>query len=151
MSDAITCPHCLLLVLPTNGICPSCAQDVDDAGLILQSGRRRELEDLVEGMKTASLSDEAVIAHATSVGFPADLCNDVLLRRRQQVMGRRFELARVYLWPGYLAFTLGLVATVVSHVLAWNAGGLALTFHGAMLYGVVSILSGRILLRRHPL
>jgi len=151
MTDAIECPHCLLHVLPTNGICPSCAKDVNDADLAIQSRHQRDLADLIETLKQKRATDTAVTEAAVQAGFTSDLSSQLLANRRKTVIAARFEIKKKYLWPGYPAFIFGTGVTVGTLTDALHGGEYIAVLYGMIFYGLCSILVGHMKLRSYPL
>jgi len=140
--DIIDCPHCEGRVIPNaSGICPSCQKNVNDLALVAQSRKLLSLRAEINQRRLAGMSLKSALKAMTAEQFDHAMIQQVGAEYERDLAMYSFEVKKFYLVPGIAALVIGLTVTIGS-MLYLQRIGTGIIWHGMVVYGLLSTLTG---------
>lgn len=136
----ITCPHCSTSMEPmAGGICPSCSKNINDRQEVTKSADKAAVRAEIDRLRLSGMSLPAAVKTFDLKPFNPQTVSEVAKEYRDQLGIYRFEIFRLYLFPGIPALLIGVGVTAGTMIYGKTVG---IIWHGMIGYGLTSTVIG---------
>lgn len=136
----VNCPHCSITMEPMpDGVCPSCLKNINDRHEIKKSEDKLAVREEIDRLRLSGLSLASALKTFALKPFNPQTVSEVAKEYRDRLGIARFEIFRLYLFPGIPALIVGITVTAVTMIYGNKVG---IIWHGMVGYGLMSTAIG---------
>lgn len=121
------------------GICPSCTKNINDRQEVAKSADKAAVRAEIDRLRLTGMSLPAAVKTLDLKPFHPQTVSEVAREYLAQLGIHRFEIFRLYLFPGIPALLVGVGVTVATVL---HGKTVAIIWHGMIGYGLMSTAIG---------